>query len=145
LILQCGWITIGIPFAILGTFLVDRIGRKPLIIAALTGCCIWLCVEAAMVAIYADDHTGNVAGLSMGVAAAYLFIICYAFGIDVVSLIVYAELFPNHLRSKGIALSVSVNALTDLVYLRVTATAFRNIGWKFYLVSACSRLAWNHC
>jgi hypothetical protein len=30
---------------------------------------------------------------------------------------------------------MAVVALTDLVYLQVTATAFANIGWKFYLVS----------
>jgi hypothetical protein len=35
---------------------------------------------------------------------------------------------------------MAVVALTDLVYLQVTATAFANIGWKFYLVSAFGSL-----
>ena len=34
----------------------------------------------------------------------------------------YSELFPNHIRAKGLALSIAVIALTDLVYLQVTAT-----------------------
>jgi hypothetical protein len=29
---------------------------------------------------------------------------------------------PNHIRAKGLALSIAVIALTDLVYLQVTAT-----------------------
>ena len=31
-------------------------------------------------------------------------------------------------------MSIGVIALTDLVYLQVTATAFAHIGWKFFLV-----------
>ena len=38
------------------------------------------------------------------------------------------------MRHKGVALSIAVIALTDLVYLQATTTAFANIGWKFYLV-----------
>lgn len=32
-------------------------------------------------------------------------------------------------------MAVATIALTDLVYLQATATAFANIGWKFFLVS----------
>lgn len=46
----------------------------------------------------------------------------------------YSELFPNHIRSKGVALAIATLALTDLVYLQATSTAFANIGWKFFLV-----------
>jgi len=46
----------------------------------------------------------------------------------------YSELFPNHIRAKGVCLSMATIALTDLVYLQATTTAFANIGWRFYLV-----------
>ena len=49
----------------------------------------------------------------------------------------YSEIFPNHIRAKGICLSIATIALTDLVYLQATATAFANIGWHFYLVFIC--------
>lgn len=98
------------------------------------GCCLALILEAAMVATYAETDSGNVAGLRMGVAAAYIFLAFYSVGVDVAGVVFYSELFPNHIRAKGLSLSIAVIALTDLVYLQATATAFANIGWKFYLI-----------
>ena len=67
--------------------------------------------------------------------ASYIFLLFYGCGIDVAGVVFYSEVFPNHLRAKGVALAIATIALTDLVYLQATATAFANIGWKFFLVS----------
>lgn len=134
LILACGWITGGIPANFLGALVMDRFGRKPLMIFGVAGCCVCLCVEAAMVALYADEGT-NKAGLAVGVAAFYIFLLVYSFGVDVAGVVFYSELFPNHIRSKGVSLCMVSIALTDLVYLQATSSAFANIGWKFFLVS----------
>ncbi|KAF2404022.1 MFS general substrate transporter [Trichodelitschia bisporula] len=133
LALACGWITVGVIFNAVGASFMDKVGRRPLMIAGVVGCCICLTIEAAMVAVYAKAAT-NKAGLSMGVAAFYLFLAVYSIGIDVVGVVWYSEIFPNHIRSKGICLAVATLSLTDLVYLQATTTAFANIGWKFYLV-----------
>ena len=85
-----------------------------------------------MVAQYAAAGT-NKAGLAVGVFAFYAFLAVYSIGIDVAGVVFYSELFPNHIRAKGICLSIATIALTDLVYLQATTTAFANIGWKFYL------------
>jgi len=134
LILQCGWITGAIPANFVGAWFMDRFGRRPLMIGGIIGCMLCLCVEAAMVALYAGAGT-NKAGLGVAVAAFYVFLIIYSFGIDVCGVVFYSELFPNHIRAKGVAMAIMSLALTDLIYLQATATAFANIGWKFYLVS----------
>lgn len=113
------------------------------------GCCACLIVEAAIVATYADEAT-NKAALAAGVAMYaphpnvyvkiltfgrfYLFLAVYSMGVDVAGVVFYSELFPNHIRAKGVCLSMATVALTDLVYLQATTTAFANIGWRFYLV-----------
>lgn len=134
LIFQCGWISVGIIFNAVGALIMDWTGRRPLLMIGVGGCCVALILEAAMVATYAETNSGNEAGLRMGVAAAYIFLAFYSVGVDVAGVVFYSELFPNHIRAKGIALSIAVIALTDLVYLQATATAFANIGWKFYLI-----------
>lgn len=136
LIFQCGWITVGIIFNLVGALIMDYTGRRPLMMIGVGGCCIALILEAAMVASFANKppEATNKAGLRMGVAAAYLFLAAYSVGVDVAGVVFYSELFPNHIRGKGIALSIGVIALTDLVYLQATATAFANIGWRFYLI-----------
>jgi sugar porter (SP) family MFS transporter len=133
LILACGWITAAIPANFFGAAVMDRWGRKPLMLFGIFGCMLCLCIEAAMVALYADAGT-NKAGLGVGVAAFYLFIIFYSFGVDVAGVVFYSELFPNHIRAKGVSLCMMSIALTDLVYLQATAKAFAEIGWKYFLV-----------
>jgi hypothetical protein len=64
----------------------------------------------------------------------YLFLAVYSVGVDVAGVVFYSELFPNHIRAKGVCLSIATIALTDLVYLQATTTAFANIKWRFYLV-----------
>lgn len=49
----------------------DRVGRKPLMITGVIGCCVCLIIEAAMIASFASPIPAipNTAGLKMGVAA----------------------------------------------------------------------------
>jgi aspartate oxidase len=60
-------------------------------------------------------------------------------GVDVAGYVFFAEVYPNHLRAKGLALSGASIALANLIYLQAAPTAFATIGWKFYLVSCAER------
>lgn len=97
------------------------------------GCCACLIVEAASVKHFTDDPTRRPIGI-LGTVALYLFVAVYNLGVDVGGNVFFSEVFPNHIRSKGVALANLVLALADLVYLQVTPYAFANIGWKFFLV-----------
>ncbi|KAJ9496347.1 hypothetical protein LTR96_004373 [Exophiala xenobiotica] len=134
--LQCGWITMGTPANLLGAVIMDRVGRRVLMLIGVFGCCACLIVEAAIIATFASPIPAvpNLPALKAGVAVFYIFLLFYGCGIDVAGVVFYSEIFPNHLRAKGVAMSIGAIALTDLVYLQVTATAFANIGWKFFLV-----------
>jgi sugar porter (SP) family MFS transporter len=134
--LQCGWITMGTPANLLGAVIMDRVGRRVLMLTGIFGCCACLIIEAAIIATFATPIPAipNTSALKAGVAAFYVFLLFYGCGIDVAGVVFYSEIFPNHLRAKGVAMSIAVIALTDLVYLQVTATAFSHIGWKFFLV-----------
>jgi hypothetical protein len=63
---QCGWITVGIVFNAVGALFLDKVGRKPLMIFGVAGCCVCLILEAAIVATYAEAAT-NKAALAAGV------------------------------------------------------------------------------
>ncbi|KAF2797496.1 MFS general substrate transporter [Melanomma pulvis-pyrius CBS 109.77] len=130
---QCGWITVGVVFNAVGALFMDKVGRKPLMLFGVAGCCVCLILEAAIVATYAEEAT-NKAALAAGVAMFYLFLAVYSMGVDVAGVVFYSELFPNHIRAKGVCLSMATVALTDLVYLQATTTAFANIKWRFYLI-----------
>ncbi|KEF53482.1 uncharacterized protein A1O9_10457 [Exophiala aquamarina CBS 119918] len=141
--LQCGWISMGFAGNIVGSLILDKVGRRPLIILGFSGCLVALCIESALVAIYATpvpQVDPNMAGIRAAVAMLYVFQVFYGMGIDVPLWPYCAELFPNHVRAKGMAVCTTTVALPSLVYLEVASTAFANIGWKFYMVfiSICS-------
>jgi len=89
--LQCGWITCGIIGNLIGTYqsleadmwltyvtgalIMDKVGRKPLMIFGIGGCLGCLIIEAAMVATYANPVPAepNKAALRAAVAALYVF------------------------------------------------------------------------
>ncbi|KAJ0267714.1 hypothetical protein COL922a_014862, partial [Colletotrichum nupharicola] len=65
----------------LGTWIIDRAGRRPVLLVAFVGCFVCVLLEAIMVALYADSD--NTAGKNTGVALLYIFLMFYASGIDV--------------------------------------------------------------
>ncbi|OAL34542.1 hypothetical protein AYO20_06172 [Fonsecaea nubica] len=134
--LQCGWITIGNFANLFGAVIIDRVGRRLLMLGGIFGCCLCLIIEAAIVAKFASPvpATPNLPALRAGVAMLYLFLLCYGCGVDVGGVVFYSEVFPNHIRARGVAMAICVTSLADLIYLQVAATAFANIGWKFFLV-----------
>ena len=101
----------------------------------LGACCVFLIIEASMVASFTGTHY-NEAGVAIAITALFCFIASYAIGIDVAGIVFFGELFPNHIRAKGFALAVATKAISDLVYLQSASTAFDRIGWKFNLVSS---------
>lgn len=84
-------------------------------------------------------------GLTSSDSHSYIFLVFYGCGIDCAGVVFYSEIFPNHIRAKGVAMAIATIAITDLVYLQATATAFANIGWKFFLVSRFRSPAKSDC
>ncbi|RDH27575.1 general substrate transporter [Aspergillus welwitschiae] len=117
-----------------GSWIVDRIGRKAILLFAFFGCFTCVLLEGIMVALYAESD--NSAGKNAGVAFIYLFLVFYGTGIDVGTYVYLGEMFPNHIRVKGVGLSLAAMNVASTIYLSVTSTAVASIGWKFFLVFA---------
>lgn len=149
LIIGAAYVTVATIANFVGALLLDRVGRKPLLIIGLMGCLLSVSLECAMIAQYAG--TTNRAGLSMGVFFSFIFISFYGSCIDVVGYVycsesaspkmpissrglVAGEIFPTHIRSQGVAWSLVGTFLSTLVYVEAAPTALANIGWKYYII-----------
>ncbi|ETI26159.1 hypothetical protein G647_02936 [Cladophialophora carrionii CBS 160.54] len=135
LILGAAYVTVATISNFVGALLLDRVGRKPLLLAGLIGCMLSVCLETAMIAQYAG--TTNHAGLSMGVFFSFCFITFYGGGIDVVGYVYCSEIFPTTIRSQGVAWSLAGTFLSTLVYVEAAPTALANIKWKYYIIFVC--------
>ncbi|KAK4936073.1 hypothetical protein LTR10_022975 [Elasticomyces elasticus] len=135
LILGAAYVTVATISNFVGALLLDRVGRKPLLLTGLTGCMLSVALETAMIAEYAG--TTNKAGLSMGVFFSFCFISFYGGGIDVVGYVYCSEIFPTHIRSQGVAWSLAGTFLSTLVYVEAAPTALADIKWRYYIVFIC--------
>jgi len=61
----------------------------------------------------------------------------YGCCIDANSFIYASEIFPTHIRTRGMAWSVSFLFLTTIPYLEAAPTAFANVHYKYYILFIC--------
>ena len=94
--------TINFLFTIVGLLLVDKLGRRPLLLLGTSG----MAVSLVVFAIFLHLPIGHTTLVLIPVLA---YVACFAFGLGVVVWVCMAELFPNRIR--GRALSISNMAL----------------------------------
>lgn len=132
LLLNACWTT----FTLIGNtwtaMYVDRVGRRTCLLIGSIGCLVsTICLSALTAQFLGTDNT---AGLRAGVFFVFFFIFWWCFFIDATQYIYVAEIFPNHLRSQGVALGLSSFYLGSEVTLVAAPVALNTVGWKFYLV-----------
>lgn len=131
LMLPAIWLTVAWVFNIVPMFFVDRFNRPRYIAFGVLGCMACLIVEAALVAEFIPSD--NTAALHAAVAMLFVFVVFYSNFLDGTQFSYLGEIFPTHLRAKGVCLGVAMISFMNIIWLQAAPTAFANIGWKFYL------------
>ncbi|KFY31987.1 hypothetical protein V493_00622 [Pseudogymnoascus sp. VKM F-4281 (FW-2241)] len=123
-------------------FLIDRIGRRPLLLSMIS---VMACVMAAQAAlIYQVEHATAIA-TSAGIgAAAMLFIFQGAFTIGFQATVwVYpSEILPLRLRQRGSSISTAANWIFNYMIVQITPISIENIGWRTYIIFAVLNACW---
>lgn len=101
LVLLGGWITLAFGCGCLGLFIVDRMPRPKLIGGGIAGCMVCLIIEAALVANFVGST--NTAALQAAVAMFFIYVVFYEMCLDGVQFAYVGELFPTHIRAKGMS------------------------------------------
>lgn len=120
--------------AYFGSWLIERVGRRPLFLIATTGMLITFAIWTGLAAHATGDGSGN-----SGIGTAFVvFIFIYYFFYDIawspLTIAYPVEILPFSIRAKGMALSsLAVNAAL-FFNSYVNPIALEAIGWKYYLV-----------
>jgi len=131
LLYPAAWLTFALGMNTTGIFVVDLLPRNKFIAGGVLGCMVTLIIEAALVANFVPST--NEPALKAAVAMFFVFQIFYGISCDGLQFAFLGEIFPTHLRAKGVCLGVSMISLMNIVWLQAAPTAFANVGWKFYL------------
>jgi hypothetical protein len=110
--------------------------------------CLWLCVNAAVFAVYSHpplpgQFTSTAESMAVSgapakaiIASTYLFVASYAPTWGPISWTYPPELFPLRLRGKAVALCTSANWAFNFALAYFVPPAFALITWKTYVLLA---------
>ena len=101
---------VNVVMTVLAIWLVDRVGRRPLLLGGLLGMGVSLCLLASAFML---GHGRWLSLLTAGSLAAYVG--CFAIGLGPVFWLLISELFPLAIRARGMSAATIVNWLANLV------------------------------
>jgi hypothetical protein len=88
-----------------------------------------------MVGAYVGRTSSSaLAGQKVAIFAIFFYVFFYGIFLDAASFIYSAEVYPTNIRSRGVALATFTYFAGAITYATPGATAFANIGWKYFLV-----------
>lgn len=112
---------------------VDRVGRRKLLIPSMIGMGAALCVEATLVRYYDPQTTTNHNALRASVAMNFVFSIFFT-SLGVISWIFAGEVFTTHMRARGTSLSTFTNWASNLIFAQCSPLALSKMGYKYFYI-----------
>lgn len=126
--------------------IIDRFGRRPLLIYGALICCVLHFVVGAIMATY-GQHVSSVDGnenlrleitdtsAAKGIiACCYIFVGVYGATWAPVGWIYASEVFPITYRAKGVGIAAAGNWIFNLALAMFVPPAFTNITWQTYMI-----------
>ena len=120
-------------FTIVGMLIVDRVGRRPLLIIGAIGLTITLVILAVLFSVPAFEGSGWIA-----LGALLVYIVLYAVSPGMLGFLMISEISPLRARAKVTSLSIFVIFATNLVIALLSLPMLNGLGASttFWLFSA---------
>lgn len=135
---------VNVVITLIAIALVDKVGRKPLLLAGSTGMALML---ATMTIIFASapivDGKPHLAGVSAVVAliAANLFVVAFGVSWGPILWVLLGEMFPNRIRAAAAGLAATGQWITNAA-IAVTFPALRHVlGFAYGFYTLCAVLS----
>ncbi|KAF4943930.1 hypothetical protein FGADI_13011 [Fusarium gaditjirri] len=122
--------------------LIDRIGRRPLLLSMISVMAATMAVQAGLIyQVENNTATAHAAGIA---AAAMLFVFQGAFtvGFQATVWVYPSEILPLRLRQRGSSISTAANWIFNYMIVQITPISIDNIGWRTYIIFAVLNSLW---
>jgi MFS family permease len=122
-------------FALIGAALVERVGRRPLMLFAMTSCVFaWIAIATSAGIHSSSAGLENVNSSKAAVAFIFIFGAVYSTGITPLQALYPVEVLSYEMRAKGMAFSNLATNAGGLLNQFVWPISLKNIDWKTYII-----------
>lgn len=118
-------------------FVIDRLGRRPLLLFGSVGMTATLIIVAILTAKYNGNWAEHRAAGWAGIAMLVLYMIFFGVSWGPIGWAMPSEIFPQSLRSKGVAFSVVSNWTWNFVVGLLTPVLVQKTGYGAFLFYGC--------
>nr|CAD1832469.1 unnamed protein product [Ananas comosus var. bracteatus] len=131
-------------FLLVATFLIDKVGRRPLLLTSLGGMA--LSLAGLGFGLTMVERSGERLGwaIALSIAAVFVFLAFFSIGLGPITWVYSSEIFPLRLRAQGASLGVAVNRLMNGIVSMTFISLYKaiTIGGAFFLFAGIAVLAW---
>ncbi|KAG8368263.1 hypothetical protein BUALT_Bualt15G0027100 [Buddleja alternifolia] len=131
-------------FTLVSTFLLDKIGRRPLLLTSAAGCAFCLTGLAIGLTYIGNSDERLVWAVALCMASILCYVSVFALGMGPITWVYSSEIFPLKLRAQGCAMGIASNRVTSSV-ISMTFISLSNaitIGGAFFLYAGVAAIAW---
>jgi sugar porter (SP) family MFS transporter len=118
-----------------GIFLVDRLGRRPLLISGALIMAAAMSALGAMIAIFGPDYVNHAVPWAC-LVMVYVFVSAFAYSWGPIGWIYPSEIYPLRIRAKATSITTSSNWLFNFIIAQVFPALLNSIQWGVLLLFA---------
>lgn len=131
-------------FILVATFLLDRFGRRPLVLTSVAGMIVSLAVLSTSLTVIEHSNTRLLGAVSCAVVAVLAYVATFSIGMGPIVWVYGSEIFPLRLRAQGTGIGVAVNRVmsgtVSMTFLSLSKAI--TIGGAFYLYMGFAIIGW---
>ncbi|PIN22118.1 hypothetical protein CDL12_05164 [Handroanthus impetiginosus] len=130
-------------FTLVATFLLDKIGRRPLLLSSVAGMILSLVGLATGLTIIEHVDHKMIWAITLCIASVLAYAVFFSIGMGPISWVYISEIFPLRLRAQGCSMGVAVSRVTSGVITMTFISLYKaiTIGGVFFLYAGIAVVA----
>ncbi|TYK13448.1 polyol transporter 5-like [Cucumis melo var. makuwa] len=131
-------------FILVATFLLDRVGRRPLILTSVAGQTISLAILGFSLTIINNSDVKVKWAIVLCIATVLSNVAFFSIGLGPMSPVYTSEIFPLRLRALGVSVAVTLNRIVSGVVAMTFLSLYHalTIGGAFFLYAGIAAVGW---
>lgn len=117
-------------------FLIDRVGRRPLLMSGAAGTCISLVIVGAILGAYGSNLPSHPAASWVSIAFIYIYDVNFSYSFAPIGWVLPSEIFNLGNRSKAMAITTSCTWMCNFIIGLVTPDMLETLRWGTYIFFA---------